>query len=260
MPSQAAAVGRAVAGAADPAAALPAPPPPAPVDPAACAALFASIFARLKADAETPEGQARIRSFATCKGDTQQSERRSIEYITSVLQTLGVTYEHAGSQQPKDLRNVGGIGLSIEIKTSNGTTSCLNDTAPQPGIWYVFFHTTNPNSRRPTRLPQVVACEGSMMIERPEEKAMVAALSEAIAKLRTLYGKGEARRWRLNAFPRCNYQYKFDHLLTSLPTKADLCAELCALGLPTGGTREALEERLRKANAAAAAPAPAASV
>jgi hypothetical protein len=198
----------------------------------------------LKSDSATPEGQARIRSFATVKGDTQQSERRSIAYVTSVLDALGVTYEHAGSQQPKDLRNVGGIGLSIEIKTANGTTSCLNDTAPQAGTYYIFFHTTNPRSQRPVRLPQVVSCEGSDMIQ-PEDIEWVATLTAAIQELRTSYGKGDARKRRLTAFPRCNYQYKFDHLLTSLPTTAEIRSELRARGLPTDGNKEHLEHRLR---------------
>ena len=232
-------------------------PPPVPLAvSAARAALFAKILTTLKSDAATPEGQARIRSFATIRGNTQESERRRMRYIVSVLDRLGLSYEHAGSQLPKDLRNVGGIGLPIEVKSANGTTACCNDTVPQPGTFYVFFHTTNPASRSPTRLPQVVACEGSEMIA-PDDVEWIADLAAAIARLRAAYGKGAARRRRLTAFPRCNYSYKFGHMLASLPTVADLRAELLAHGQPTDGTKMVLQQRLR-ATKEAAAPAPAA--
>jgi len=227
-------------------------------------ALFDRILAILTKESQTPEGQARIRSFGTRNGDTQKSERLSIAYVVSVLEGLGLSYTHASSQLPRDLQNVGGIGLDIEIKTSNGTTTCLNDTAPHAGVYYILFHTTNPKSRKPTRLPQVVGCKGSEMVDT-DQVNWIAELQQKIEEMRTIYGKGDARKRKLTAFPRCNFQYNFEHLLTSLPTKKELETQLKALGLPIMGKKEDLEQRLAlhkmaqseggAAAAAAAAPA-----
>jgi len=57
-----------------------------------------------------------IQSIKTFKGNTQSSERVVIQKIRDVFGDLELSYEEAGSQQSKDFRNVGGIGLDIEIK------------------------------------------------------------------------------------------------------------------------------------------------
>jgi len=57
-----------------------------------------------------------IQSIKTLKGNTQSSERVVIQKIRDVFGDLELSYEEAGSQQSKDFRNVGGIGLDIEIK------------------------------------------------------------------------------------------------------------------------------------------------
>ena len=54
-------------------------------------------------------------SLRTRNGDTQASERSSIDLVRMVLDELGLSYVEAGSQQSKDFRNVG-IGLDIEVK------------------------------------------------------------------------------------------------------------------------------------------------
>jgi len=55
-----------------------------------------------------------IQSIKTLKGNTQSSERVVIQKIRNVFGDLELSYEEAGSQQSKDFRNVGGIGLNIE--------------------------------------------------------------------------------------------------------------------------------------------------
>ena len=69
-----------------------------------------------------------IESVKTSKGNTQSSERAVIQKIKEVLDELQLTYQEAGSQQSKDFRNVGGIGLDIEVKKSDNTTIYFNDT------------------------------------------------------------------------------------------------------------------------------------
>ena len=57
-----------------------------------------------------------IKSIKTVKGNTQNSERVTILKIKEVLDSMSLNYKEASSQQSKDFRNVGDIGLDIEIK------------------------------------------------------------------------------------------------------------------------------------------------
>lgn len=82
-----------------------------------------------------------INSIKTIKGNTQNSERYSIDFFKRVLESLSLDYNIAGSQQSKDFRNVGNIGLDIEIKKTDNLTIFFNDTLPTENIYYIIFFT-----------------------------------------------------------------------------------------------------------------------
>ena len=71
-----------------------------------------------------------IESTKTTKGNTQVSERCVIEKIRSILDDMNLPYTEAGSQQSKDFRDVGGIGLNIEVKKTDSVSVYFNDTCP----------------------------------------------------------------------------------------------------------------------------------
>ena len=80
-----------------------------------------------------------IESTKTDKGNTQKSERLVIDKVKQVLNLLEISYTEAGSQQSKDFRNVGGIGLNIEIKKTDNPVVIFNDTCPTKHIYYIIF-------------------------------------------------------------------------------------------------------------------------
>jgi len=82
-----------------------------------------------------------IQSIKTLKGNTQSSERVVIQKIRDVFGDLELSYEEAGSQQSKDFRNVGGIGLNIENKKTDTPHVYFNDTCPCADIYYIIFFT-----------------------------------------------------------------------------------------------------------------------
>ena len=82
-----------------------------------------------------------INSIKTTKGNTQNSERYSIDFFKRVLESLSLDYNIAGSQQSKDFRNVGNIDLDIEIKKTDNLTIFFNDTLPNENIYYIIFFT-----------------------------------------------------------------------------------------------------------------------
>ena len=82
-----------------------------------------------------------IATTKTSQGNTQNSERAVIQKIKEVLDELCLTYTEAGSQQSKDFRNVGGIGLDIEVKKTDNSIIYFNDTCPSSKIYYIILFT-----------------------------------------------------------------------------------------------------------------------
>ncbi len=82
-----------------------------------------------------------IESIKTKKGNTQVSERGVILKIREILDGMSIAYTEAGSQQSKDFRNVGGVGLNIEIKKTDNETIYFNDTCPSNDIYYIIMFT-----------------------------------------------------------------------------------------------------------------------
>ena len=107
-----------------------------------------TLFNRITQELDSRVGEDFIKSTKTEKGNTQVSERVVIEKIREILTSMGLTFEEAGSQQSKDFRNVGGIGLNIEIKKTDNPTVYFNDTCPSKDIWYIIFFTGKEYKRK----------------------------------------------------------------------------------------------------------------
>jgi len=78
-----------------------------------------------------------LRSTRTSHGNTQFSERIFIRMVRETLTQLGLYFEEAGTQQPYDFRNIGGVGLQIEVKRTNSRSIIFNDTLPTRGTYYL---------------------------------------------------------------------------------------------------------------------------
>lgn len=110
-----------------------------------------ALFDQIKQRMNEEVNEEFIKSTKTEKGNTQVSERTVIEKIRQVLTSLSLTFEEAGSQQSKDFRNVGGIGLSIEVKKTDNPIIYFNDTCPSKDIYYIIFFTGKEYKRTPEK-------------------------------------------------------------------------------------------------------------
>ena len=92
-----------------------------------------------------------INSIKTCAGNTQTSERKIIQKVRDVLESMGLSYKEAGSQQSKDFRDIDDVGLNIEIKKTDTEIVYFNDTCPIEDIYYIIFVTEKEFKRKPCR-------------------------------------------------------------------------------------------------------------
>ena len=144
----------------------------------------------------------------TSKGNTQNSERVVISKIKEVLDELTLTYTEAGSQQSKDFRNVGGIGLNIEVKKTDSPTIYFNDTCPSSDIYYIVIFTGNNHFPA-----QVLYLNGSEFLSGCDW------IDKYIAELTALkdkYARGENKK-KLNGimsvYPRPTFKANISELL-----------------------------------------------
>lgn len=104
-----------------------------------------------------------IKSLVTIRGLTQAPERKYITLIRDILDEMGLTYTQASSQQSKDFRNVGEIGLNIEVKKTDNFTVKCNDTCPCEDIYYIIIH-TGKTTRSETYPPQLLFKNGQEFV------------------------------------------------------------------------------------------------
>jgi len=98
------------------------------------------LFQRIGAEVSrrvSPEFFASLRQGA----NTQQSERKSIQFIITILNEMELPFQRAGSQQSKDFRNIGDIGLDVEVKICKSNNVIFNDTRPNSNTYYIIFYT-----------------------------------------------------------------------------------------------------------------------
>jgi hypothetical protein len=134
----------------------------------------------------------------TKSGRTQESEGYSIRGVRGVLEEMDLTFTMASSQQPIDFRNVGGIGLSIEVKKTDSNQIMLNDTVPNPDVYYIIFVAKKKDIR---------FLRGDQFIDDIDRQHLQ-ELQERIIKLR-VWCKSTFRK-NLSFYPRKNGVFKLN--------------------------------------------------
>ena len=155
-----------------------------------------------------------IRNTKTNNGDTQISERKTIRSVKMVLDDLGLSYTQAGSQQSKDFRNVGGIGLNIEIKKTDSDRIKFNDTPPSKDIYYIIFHPGKTYKRKKNIPPQIIAVNGSYFID--SSPWITSQYLPLVNILKDLFGRGSNAKnlpGVMSAYARPNMDAKITELL-----------------------------------------------
>jgi hypothetical protein len=136
-----------------------------------------------------------ITTTITSNGNTQNSERDVIKKMKEVFNELHLTFEEAGSQQPKDFRNVGGIGLDIEIKKADKNTIKFNDTCPSDDIYYIILYTGKINKRQSVKNknipPQILYLNGSEFLK---DRERLDAYNKDITALKDKYCRGDNKQ------------------------------------------------------------------
>lgn len=167
--------------------------------------LFADI-ATICSTKLTPEW---ILEQKTSKGNTQSSERNIIKKIKEeVLDVMGLTYDEAGSQQSKDFRNVGGIGLDIEVKKTDSTTIYFNDTCPNKNIYYIVLFTgkTYKNIKHTNIPPILLYINGNEFIE---DSTWLEDFEAELNTLKNKYARGDNKKQLtgiMSVYPRPTYK------------------------------------------------------
>lgn len=133
-----------------------------------------------------------INSIKTKKGNTQNSERICIDFFRRVLDSLCLDYNIAGSQQSKDFRNIGSIGLDIEIKKTDNLTIFFNDTIPNENIFYIVFFTGKTFKNKEKNLePCVLFINGNEFIK---DSPWISDYNKEINDLKNKWCRGENKK------------------------------------------------------------------
>ena len=152
-----------------------------------------TLFNRITQELDSRVGEDFIKSTKTEKGNTQVSERVVIEKIRVILTGMELSFEEAGSQQSKDFRNVGGIGLNIEIKKTDNPVVYFNDTCPNKDIWYIIFFTGKEYKRKPeNNIPaKLLYINGEEFIK---DSPWLDEYIQEITALKDKYARGAAKK------------------------------------------------------------------
>lgn len=152
-----------------------------------------ALFDTIKVKVSEVVNEEFIKSTKTEKGNTQVSERVVIEKIREVLTTLGLTFKEAGSQQSKDFRDVGGIGLDIEIKKTDSPVIYFNDTCPSKDIYYIVLFTGKEYKRTPEKnIPaKLLFINGEEFIQ---DSPWIHGYIEELTILKDKYARGENKK------------------------------------------------------------------
>ena len=152
-----------------------------------------ALFNRITKELDEQVGEEFIKSTKTEKGNTQVSERVVIEKIRVILTGMELSFEEAGSQQSKDFRNVGGIGLNIEIKKTDNPVVYFNDTCPNEDIWYIIFFTGKEYKRKPeNNIPaKLLYINGEEFIK---DSPWLDEYIQEITALKDKYARGAAKK------------------------------------------------------------------
>ena len=152
-----------------------------------------ALFEKIQVKVSEVVNEEFIKSTKTEKGNTQISERVVIEKIRDVLKMLELTFQEAGSQQSKDFRNVGGIGLDIEIKKTDNPVIYFNDTCPSKDIYYIVLFTGKEYKRTPEKnIPaKLLFINGEEFIH---DSPWIHEYIEELTILKDKYARGENKK------------------------------------------------------------------
>jgi hypothetical protein len=156
-----------------------------------------------------------IESTRTVKANTQNSERCVITKIKEILDGMGLTYQEAGSQQSKDFRNVGGIGLNIEIKKTDSTVIFFNDTLPSEDIYYIVIFTGKQYTNTPEKNipPQLCFMNGVEFLVDSEE--WIKECKAYMNVMKDTYARGENKK-KLTGIMSCYPRHTWTADISSL--------------------------------------------
>jgi hypothetical protein len=137
----------------------------------------------------------------TKKGKTQASGTKAEEKVKEVLDELNLRYDVAPSQQHRDFRNIGNIGLDIEVKKSDKGIIKCNDTRPPEDVFYIVFLYQNLNKSSKNK-PCIWFGTGDELCGHPELEALrqVDIAMENARKIAKSKGLGN-----LKLYPRYNW-------------------------------------------------------
>lgn len=146
----------------------------------------------------------------TKKGKTQASGTKAEEKIKEVLDELNLYSESAPSQQHRDFRNIGHIGLDIEVKKSDKGIIKCNDTRPPEDVFYIVF-LYQSSTKKSKNKPCIwfgtgdEICSGKMDSDVHEEQ-LINELDEARKKYLAAAKKFNSEtRSNLRTYPRNNW-------------------------------------------------------
>ena len=162
-----------------------------------------------------------IKGIKTKNGNTQISERITIEIIKNILDKLKFSYTEAGSQQSKDFRNILNIYLNIEVKKTDGFNIFFNDTCPSPDIYYIIIFTGKNYVRQKNIKPQFIFINGYDLIK--DDIYLLygkGGLKEDMENMKNKWGRkgsGEnaCKFKHMSCYPRPTYQSDIKYLLDS---------------------------------------------
>ena len=157
-----------------------------------------------------------IKSTKTTNGDTQVRERVVIGQIRDIMTRMGIEFTEAGSQQSKDFRNVGGIGLDIEVKKTDSSTIYFNDTCPNKNIWYVILFTGKDYKLTPEKNipPQILYVNGEEFVR---DSPWIEDYVREITWLKDKYARGEGKKSLtgiMEVYPRPTFKANISGFLT----------------------------------------------
>jgi hypothetical protein len=149
----------------------------------------------------------------TQKGKTQASGTKAEKKVMEVLEELNLEYDVAHSQQHRDFRNIGHIGLDIEVKKSDKGIIKCNDTRPPEDVFYIAF-LYQSSTKKSKNKPCIwfgtgdEICSGKMDRDVHEEqlefdlnetwKAHLAAVKRFNAGTKTNVRTNPRRNWAVN--------------------------------------------------------------
>ena len=162
-----------------------------------------------------------ICSLRTQKGNTQSVERMIISRKKEILDSLGLKYSEAGSQQSKDFRNIHDpsnpeINFDLEVKKADSLHIFFNDTCPCKEIEYAIYFTGKTYKKKASIPAQLIWVNGGVFLKDTEE--WLDDYKRDIEYLKNKYGRGENKkklRGILSVYPRPTYQADISSLICS---------------------------------------------